>query len=162
MEQQYVEEPLPWENLFRNDKIEDPKNLITTTMKNFAPSISIFQYYQAYKPIILNWSSFLDIRNNIHLSHEQFWALWDKANSVANDILVFIWILKDHPIPRGVVKVTTTNPPFYITRFCILALTHISKYHEKFYSNMDNMFCLLQLELYNLDVVKDIQDMANL
>lgn len=47
MEQEEEEDLLQWENLLREDKIEDPENPITTTRHNLAPSINIFQYQQA-------------------------------------------------------------------------------------------------------------------
>ena len=68
------------------DKIDDPGDTIIVTMKNLAPPISNFQYYQIYKPMILNWSSLPDIWNKSHLSQEQFRVLWDKANFVAKDL----------------------------------------------------------------------------
>ena len=64
--------PYAWKHLLGFDKIEDPRNAITVTMKNLAPPISIFQYYQAYKPMILNWSGLPDIQIKSHLSQEQF------------------------------------------------------------------------------------------
>jgi hypothetical protein len=45
--EQEEEDLLQWENLLGEDKIEDPKNPITATRHNLAPSINIFQYYQA-------------------------------------------------------------------------------------------------------------------
>ena len=47
-------DPLKWEHLLGYNKIEDPKNMIAVTIKNLAMPISVFQYYQAYKPMILN------------------------------------------------------------------------------------------------------------
>ena len=44
-----------------------------------------------------------------------------------------IWPLRDLTIPKGVVEVMTANPPFYLTRFCISTLIHISKNHEIFF-----------------------------
>ena len=38
-----------------NNKIEDPSDMVAATMKNLAPLIIIFQYYQAYKPLIVRW-----------------------------------------------------------------------------------------------------------
>lgn len=105
------------------------RNAITVTIKNLAPPISIFQYYQAYKPMFLNWSNLADIRNKSHLSQDQFQGLWNKANSTAKDLLVFMWVLKYLHIPRGVVEITTANSPFYLTRFYISALTRINKHH---------------------------------
>ena len=153
--------PYAWEQLLGFRNIEDPGNAITVTMKNLAPPISIFQYYQAYKPMILTWSALPDIRNKTNLSQEQFQKLWNKANSAAKDLLVFMWVLKDLFIPKGVVEITTANSPFYLTRFCISALTHINRHHEEFYSNMENRNSLPQLEPYDLEMVKEIQDMAN-
>ena len=72
-----------------------------------------------------------------------------------------MWVLKDLFIPKGVVEITTANPPFYLTRFCISVLTHINKHHEEFYSNMENRNSLPQLEPYDLEVVKEIQDISN-
>ena len=150
-----------WATLIEQEKIEDTDNLISATRKNLAPPVSIFQYYQAYKPMILNQSSLPDLRCKTHLSHEQFRTLWNKANSKARDLLVFMWVLKDLLIPRGVVEITTANSPFYITRFCTSALAHINRHHEEFYSNMENRNSLPQLDPYDLEVVKEIQDMAN-
>ena len=76
IEQQQEENPLQWENLLGDDKIEDPSNLVTATMKNMPPPISIFQYYKAYKPLILKGSSLLDIKNGIEISEELFQILW--------------------------------------------------------------------------------------
>ena len=69
--EQHLEEkidPYACEHLLGFDKIEDPGNMIIVTMKNLAPPISIFQYYQAYKPMILKWSSLPYIRYKNHLS----------------------------------------------------------------------------------------------
>ena len=135
--------------------------MITVTMKNLAPPISIFQYYQAYKPRILKWSSLPYIRYKSHLSQKQFRGLWEKANSATKGLLVFMWVLKDLAIPKGVVELTTTNPPFYLTRFCISALTHMSKHHDEFYTNIDNMNSLPHLNPYEAEVIREIQEIAN-
>ena len=163
IEQQEEDRPHPyaWEQLLGFDKIEDPGNAITVTMKNLAPPISICQYYQAYKPMILAWSTLPDIRNKTHLSQEQFQALWNKANSAAKDLLVFMWIMKDLLIPKGVVEVTTANPPFYLTRFCVSALTHINRHHKEFYTNVENKNSLPHLDPYEPEVIREIQDTAN-
>ena len=50
LKQQQQENPLQWENLLGEDKIDDPRNLITITMKTLPSLISIFQYYKAYEP----------------------------------------------------------------------------------------------------------------
>jgi len=73
-------------------------------MQNLPPLVSIFQYYKAFKPMILKWSSLLDISNKTHLSKEQFQALWHKAKSAAKDLFVFMWALKDLTIPRGILR----------------------------------------------------------
>ena len=150
-----------WEQLLDFDNIEDPGNAMTVTMKNLAPPISIFQYYQAYKPMILTWSALPDIRNKTQLSKHQFRTLWDRANSAAKDLLVFMWVMKDLLIPKGVIEVTTANPPFYLTRFCVAALTHIDRHHEEFYTNVENRNSLPHLEPYQPELIKEIQDMAN-
>ena len=103
--------------------------MIAATMKYLAPPINIFQYYEAYKPMVLKCSGLPDIRNKSHLSRDEVQGLWAKANSEAKDLLTFMWILKDVIIPRGVVEVFTTNPPFYLIRLCISTLTHITPYH---------------------------------
>jgi hypothetical protein len=72
-----------------------------------------------------------------------------------------MWVLKDLVLPRGVVEVTSTNPNFYLTRFCISALSHIQRHHEEFYTNIENRNSLPQIEPYNLDLVKEIQEMAD-
>ena len=53
IEQQQEENLLQWEKLLGEDKIEDIENQITATMRNLPPPSSIFQYYKAYKPLIL-------------------------------------------------------------------------------------------------------------
>ena len=82
--------------------------------------------------------------------------MWEKTNSAAKDLLVSMWVLKDLAIPRGVVEVTTANPPFYLTRFCISTLTHISKHHEEFYTNVKNKKSFLHLEPYEPEVIREI------
>ena len=72
-----------------------------------------------------------------------------------------MWILRDLTIPKGVLEITTANPNFYLTRFCISALTHIQKHHEEFYTNIENKNSLPQIEPYDLELVKEIQKMAN-
>ena len=129
---------LQWENLLELNTIKDPSNSIAATMKFLPPSISIFQYYKAYKPLILKESALPDIRNKIEISEEQFHMLWVKANSSTKDLLVVMWILKDLTIPKGVVEINTANPNFYLTRFCVTALNHIAKHYEEFYSNIEN------------------------
>src|ERR1700737_2478037 len=130
-------------------------------MKNLAPPISIFQYYLAYKPMILNWSSLPDVRTKSHLSQEQFRTLWQRANSAARDLLVFMWVVKDLFIPKGVVEITTANPPFYLTRFCVAALTHINRHHEEFYTNVENRNSLPHLDPYEPELIREIQQTPN-
>lgn len=36
------EDPLQWQNLLGDEKTEDPRNIITATMKNLPPPINIF------------------------------------------------------------------------------------------------------------------------
>ena len=135
--------------------------MIKVIMINLPPPISISQYYQAYKPMILKSSSFLDIRNKSQISQEQFQVLWQQANSAAKDLLIFMWVLKDLTIPKGVVEITTTNPSFFITRFCILALVHMSKHHKEFYTNVSNKNFLPPLDPYKLAFIKEIQETTN-
>ena len=87
--------------------------------------------------------------------------LWVKANSEAKDLLVFMWILKDRTTHKGVVEITTTNPNFYLTRFCIKTLTHISRHHEEFYNNIENRKSLPQIQPYEPEIIKEIQDLTN-
>ena len=163
MEQQEEEasEQLQWQNLLGLDKIEDPENLITATMKNLPPPISIYQYYQAYKPIILQWSNLPDLKMRSHLSKLEFQTLWTQTHSPVRDLLVFMWVIKDLVLPRGVVEITTTNPTFYITRFCIAALTHINHHHEHFYTNIENRNSLPQVEPYDPEETRQIQEIAD-
>ena len=130
-------------------------------MKNLPPPISIYQYYQAYKPIIFQCSNLPDLKTRSHLSKEEFQALWTQANSAARDLLTFMWVIKDLLVPKGIVEITTTNPAFYITRFCVAGLTHINHHHEQFYTNIENRNCLPQIEPYDPEVTKEIQQMAN-
>jgi hypothetical protein len=87
--------------------------------------------------------------------------LWVKVTSPANDLLIFMWILKDLTIQRGIVEITTTNPNFYLTRFCVTTLHHIAKHHEEFYSNIENRKSLPQIEPYDSEIIKEIQDLTN-
>ena len=61
-----------------------------------------------------------------------------KATSAANDLLVFMWILKDLTSQKTFVEIITTNPKFYLTRLCITTLIHIPRHHERFYNNIKN------------------------
>ena len=72
IEQQQEEDLLQWEKLLGEDKIEDPENSITAIMKYLPPPISIFQYYKAYKPLILQSSSLPNIKNGTEISEEFF------------------------------------------------------------------------------------------
>ena len=130
-------------------------------MKNLALPINIFQYYQAYKPLILHWSGLPDLKNQSHLSEEQFRALWLKANPAARDLLVCMWVFRDLMVPKGIVEITTASPPFYLTRFCAAALNHIHKHHEYFYSNIDNRNGLPNIQPYEPHLIKEIQQMAD-
>lgn len=87
--------------------------------------------------------------------------MWQAANSAARDLFVFMWVLRDLHVPKGILEITTENPNFYLTRFCISALIHIQKHHEEFYTNIENRNSLLQIEQYDLELVKEIQEMAN-
>lgn len=70
-----------WENLLGRSKIEDPVNMISATMENLAtPPVSTFQFHQAYKTLILKWSTLPDLKNQSILSTEQFRTLWARAN----------------------------------------------------------------------------------
>ena len=144
-----------------DDKIEDLSNLVTTTMKNLPPPISIFQYYKAYKPLILKGSSLPDIKNGIEISKELFQILWVRANSAAKDLFVFMWILKDLTTHKVVVEITTANPNFYLTRFCVTTLTHIARHHEEFYNNFENGKSLPKIQPYEPEIIKEIQDLTN-
>lgn len=72
LEQQERSDAHKWENILAQNQIEDPVNLITSTMKNLAPPVSIFQYYHAYKPIILKCTDLPDLKMNSNLSEGQF------------------------------------------------------------------------------------------
>lgn len=161
LEQQEEYDPFRWEKLLGYNNIEDPANMVAATMKNLAPPISIFQYYQAYKPLILKWSGLPDLRNQSQITAEQFQALWAKATPTTRDLLVSMWVFKDLILPKGVVEVTTANPPFYLTRFCISALAHIDKHHEEFYSNVQNRNSLPNLQPYEPETITEIQAMAD-
>lgn len=63
--------------------------------------------------------------------------LWDEATSVAKNLLVFMWNLKDLTTQKEVVEITT-NLNFYLTRFCVTTLTHIARHHDEFYNNIEN------------------------
>ena len=130
-------------------------------MSNLPPPISISQYYQAYKPMILKTSNLPDIRNKSRISKEQFQLLWQQANSAARDLLIFMWVLRDLLIPKGVVEITTANPPFFLTRFCISALVHMNKHHEEFYTNVSNRASLPPIDPYEPALIKEIQETAN-
>ena len=149
-----------WEQVLGQDMIEQPENAITSTMKNLAPPISIYQYYQAFKPLVLTKSNLPDIRLSNKISKDQFKALWKKANSAAKDLLVFMWVLKDMFTTKGTVELTTVDHDFYATRFCIRALTHISQHHNLFYSNIENWSSLPQIEPYDLETTKELQEMV--
>lgn len=94
-----------------------------------------------------------------HISNYQI--LWIQANSAAKDILIFIWILKYLIVPKEVVEINTTNPTFYLTRFCIGALTHTNRHYEDFCTNIDNMNALPQIEPYDSELTREIQEMTN-
>lgn len=105
--------------------------------------------------------TYLNIKNKSYISEAQFQVLWPKANPPARDLLVFMWILKDLVNIRGVVEITTANPNFYLSRFCISALNHIHKHHEAFYTNMENRKSPPQIELYEPEAIREIQEMTN-
>lgn len=149
-----------WEQVLGYNTVEDPGNAIAATMRNLAPPISIFQYYQAYKSLIFQRSNLPDIRLKNQFNKEQLKTIWSKANPTARDLITFTWVLKDLFIPKGVKEITTTNPSFYLTRFCVGALAHISQHHNDFYSNIDNRNSLPQLEQYDSETVNEIQNMA--
>jgi hypothetical protein len=50
----------------------DPANFVSATRKNLPPPVSIYKYYQAYKPILLTSSNLPDIKPQSSLSKEQF------------------------------------------------------------------------------------------
>jgi hypothetical protein len=150
-----------WEHLLGFNRIEDSGNMIIATMKNLALPISIYQYYLAYKPMLFKWSNLSDIKIQNHIFKEEFQELWSQANPAARDFLIFMWALKDLVLPKGLAEITSTNPNFYLTRFCISALTHIQRHHEEFYTNIENRNSLPQIEPYDLDLVKEIQEMAD-
>lgn len=149
-----------WEQILHQDIIEEPENAITSTMKNLAPPISIFQYYQAFKPFVLIESNLRDIWLRSKVSKEQFKAIWSKANPTAKDLLVFMWILKDLITTKGTIEITTADLAFYATRFCTKALIHISQHHNHFYSNTENWSCLPQIEPYDHETTREIQEIV--
>jgi hypothetical protein len=144
------------EQILGSDQIEDAGNAIRATMRNLAPPISIFQYYQAFKPQILQRSNLPDIRLK-----SQFKIMWTGANPPAKDLIVFMWVLKDLIVQKGVVETITTNPCFYLTRFCTGAVIHISQHHIEFYTDIENWNSLPQIEPYDLETTNEIQKMAN-
>lgn len=111
--------------------------------------------------MLLRWSSLPDIKMQSHLSKEEFQSVWAKANSAARDLLIFMWILKDLILPKGLAEITSTNPNFYLTRFCISALNHINRHHEEFYTNIENRMSLPQLAPYQPETITEIQQLAN-
>ena len=114
----------------------------------------------SYKALIFQQSTLPNIRLKSQFTKEQVKIIWEKANPAAKDLLTFMWVLKDFITPKGVMEVTSANPSFYLTRFCVRALAHIDQHHIEFYSNIDNRNCLPQLEQYDLEAVKEIQNMA--
>lgn len=86
---------------------------------------------------------------------------WKPSYAVARVLLVRMWILKDTIIPNAVVEITTTNPNFHLTRFCIVVLIHITRHHKKFYTNLENKNCLPHIEPYELEAIMDIQEAKN-
>ena len=150
-----------WEAVLDFNKMEDPGNIITATMKNLPPPISIYQYYQAYKPIIYKGSNLPDLKFQSHLSRQQFHIIWAQADSAARDLLVFMWVLKDIITSKGTIEVTTADPVFYATRFCTWALIHIRQHHTQFYSNIGNWNSLPQIEPYDLDTTREVQEIVS-
>lgn len=66
------EKLLQREILLGQNKIENLGNLVVATMRNLGPPISIFQFYQVYKPMILKWSNLPYMNNKSHLNKEEF------------------------------------------------------------------------------------------
>ena len=60
-----------------------------------------------------------------------------------------------------VIVLSDTCPPFYLTKFCAAALNHISRHHEDFYSNIENINGLPNLQPYEPQTIKKIQQMAD-
>ena len=135
--------------------------MISTTMKNLAPPNSIFQYYKAYKPLILTRSNLPDLKNQSHISEQQFRTLWAKANPAPKDLLVCMWALKDLIVPKGVVEIATTSSSFYLTQLCAATLNHIDMHHEELYSDITNRNGLPSLQPYDPQQIKEIQQMAD-
>ena len=71
-----------------------------------------------------------------------------------------MWVLKDLMAQKGVVEIALANPSFYITQFCIGALAHMNQHHNEFYSNIENRSSLPQVEPYNLQEARELQDLA--
>ena len=130
-------------------------------MKILPSPINICQYYHAHKSLVLKWSELLDVRNKSQTSMEQFEILWVKANATARVLLVCMWVLKDTIMPNAEVEITTANPNFHLTRFCIVVLIYITRHHKKFFTNLKNKKSLSHIEPYELEAIKDIQEAKN-
>lgn len=81
--------------------------------------------------------------------------------STAKDMRIFMWILINLLVPKGVVEVTTANPNFYLIRLCIVTFTLITNHHEQFYSHIENKKSLPHIEPYKFETIREIQEITN-
>ena len=62
---------------------------------------------------------------------------------------------------QNIQNITTADPAFYATRFCTSTLNHISQHHTQFYSNIKDRNSLPQVEPYDLETTREVQDIVN-
>lgn len=109
--------------------------ILIDVMDNLAPAVSIRQVYQSTRGIILIDSGLPNLRKGVRLSYTQLANLWSRSTPVARDTLVFMWAVGDLALPKGIMELQVVNPSFYISRYCVRAITQIQNHHRRFYTN---------------------------
>lgn len=104
-------------------------------LHHLPPPISIKQIYHSTRDLVLMKSRLPCLQPRAKLTKEEFKNMWEQAQPEAKDVVAFMWAIGEFDVPIGVIEIVTSNPSFYISRYCIRAVAQIAKHHQKFYAN---------------------------
>ena len=99
-------------------------------MKHTKPFGSIIQYHRVYGGLNLVLNNIPLLRVGCNLELGQLQEIWNHANAVAKDTLVFMWCLGDIKTPLGVMEVILGSPPFYVKRYILRCVKLLGQHHR--------------------------------
>lgn len=111
------------------------------------PPLSIPQCYQAYGNLNLLISHLPILKAGITLTQKQFTEIWNLANPIAKDTLVYKWAHGDLKLPLGMIELVTGSPPFFLAKFTLRTLVFIATQQATFFHT--EIFPLTSPELHS-------------